>query len=440
MVNRWNTSLWLAGVILVYVVLGIGFVIRTPDWQNPDEPAHYNYVRQVAENGCCPLIEAGDWDSAYLDTLKIEEFHPSLLERIDTIQYEDHQAPLYYLVASALYQVSGGGLFVVRLFSLILGIGIIFFAYQTAREVFPSKPYLAVGVAAFVAWIPQHIAMLSAANNDAMAELWVAIGLWHTVRYLKKPSITLWDAVIMGVLGGLGALTKVNALFICGVFGLAILIRWWREKDRAIPQVIAQIIGFLLPFVVLAGVWWMRNISVYGMPDFLGLARHDEVVVGQLRAVDYIGQIGGLGTYLQNLISTTFRSFWGQLGWMAAPLPTWAYGLIGILLVYFGVGWALRVAQRPALSESSKAVWLILSISLIFTFLQYAYYNSEFVQFQGRYLFVGLVPMGIFIALGVEGWANKFFKRQPFLALVPFLSLVIINGYVIWRILPGLSY
>jgi hypothetical protein len=56
-------------LIVIYGIVAGLFAVRTPPWQAPDEPAHYNYVAQVANNGCCPTIEVGDWNSAYLEQL-----------------------------------------------------------------------------------------------------------------------------------------------------------------------------------------------------------------------------------------------------------------------------------------------------------------------------------------------------------------------------------
>ena len=35
-------------IVLIYLGIGALYVINTPAWQAPDEPAHYNYVRQLA--------------------------------------------------------------------------------------------------------------------------------------------------------------------------------------------------------------------------------------------------------------------------------------------------------------------------------------------------------------------------------------------------------
>ena len=62
-------SRFLAVNVLAYLFIAVLYAVNTPAWQVPDEPAHYNYIRQVAEKGCCPEIRPGDWDNTYLEQL-----------------------------------------------------------------------------------------------------------------------------------------------------------------------------------------------------------------------------------------------------------------------------------------------------------------------------------------------------------------------------------
>ena len=84
--------------------------LRTPDWQSPDEPAHYNYIAQVVAGDLLPVIEQGDWDNEYLETLKAQDFAPELLDNLDTVQYENHQPPLYYWLGAPLFALTKGSL------------------------------------------------------------------------------------------------------------------------------------------------------------------------------------------------------------------------------------------------------------------------------------------------------------------------------------------
>src|SRR5262245_2414668 len=80
----------------LYLALAWLYALNTPPWQVPDEPAHYNYVRALAEHAALPVLQPGDYDQTYLEKIKREKFPPSL--PIDSIRYEAHQPPSYYLL------------------------------------------------------------------------------------------------------------------------------------------------------------------------------------------------------------------------------------------------------------------------------------------------------------------------------------------------------
>lgn len=437
-------------LLLVYLIVGGLFALRTPAWQAPDEPAHFNYVAQVAANGCCPLLEVGDWDSAYLNELKSARFAPELLGNLADIQFEDHQPPLYYLLSSLVFSVSGGSLTALRLFSLVIGAGVVLCAYAVGKALLPAQPQIALGAAAFVAFIPQHMATLASVNNDSLAELVVAVTLWLTILYLKTERVKAWQ---LGVVVGIGLLTKVNTIFLVGLVPLAILLKWWTGRYRAQVsplKLLRELLMFALPVLVLGGVWWARNVSVYGFPDVFGLGRHDLVVTDQARTAERIAEIG-LGNYLSESVAITFNSFWGQFGWMAFPLQDWMYAAILLLLVVAALGWVVGMrhplpAQQAAMEPdraAQRAAWLILGVTMLAAFAQYVYYNLEFLQLQGRYLYPALIPLGIVVALGFDGWRRAIFgdgaglRRYAGVALIALL--VPLNLYLVWRVIPGLA-
>jgi 4-amino-4-deoxy-L-arabinose transferase-like glycosyltransferase len=496
-------------VLGIYLVLGLIYAARTPAWQSPDEPAHVQVIRQLQSNGCCPVIAVGDWDQALLSQLTSARFAPDLLDALPTIQYEDHQPPLYYLLALPVYTASADALLAVRLLSLLIGMGVVTAAYAAARALFPARGWLAVSAAAFTALIPQHLAMLAAANNDALAELAVALGLLLVIYYLRgagerwfalawggvalvlavvlvlaalpaggaAPLIVgaaalaagvtawilwrwhgdtppVWIGVALGTAAGLAFLTKMNAAFIAGVIALAVALRWWAVPALAPRQKVTGFLrdGLLAAGVALAlgGLWWARNVSVYGFPDLFGLRAHDAVVVGQLRTADWFAQLGP-AEGMRHLLQTTFNSAWGQFGWMALPLPDWAYALIWFFLGVIATGWIIRLTRRePPPLEEAPARWrrlagVSLGAAAALVLLQFAYYNSVFYQAQGRYLFPALLPVALAAAMGLEGWSRLARPGRPrtlvrwagpLLILTGFVPL---NIFVLWRMLPLLA-
>lgn len=180
-------------ILVAYFIVGGLFAIKTPAWQAPDEPAHYNYIFQVAHNGCCPTIQPGDWDSAYLDQLKAARFAPDLLANIQSISVRRSSTTTLLFTGSAGFTLTDGSLIALRLFSLVMGAGIVLCAYGLVRVFLPECPQVALGTAALVAFLPQHLAGLASVSNDALSNLLIAATLLGTVLYLKgEPSIKKW--------------------------------------------------------------------------------------------------------------------------------------------------------------------------------------------------------------------------------------------------------
>lgn len=424
-------------ILVVYVVLGVLFATRTPAWQAPDEPAHYNYIAQVAAGDPMPDIVAGDWDSAYLDELKSTGFDPALLGDFDTIQYEDHQPPLYYWLLTPVYLLADGDLIALRVASMLMGVLVIVLAYAITRLTVPDVPAVALGAAALVAFTPQHLAILASVNNDALAQIVVAATLYACIRLLRVGDVS---PLGLGLLVGIGFMTKTTTYFMAGIAILALLIHWKREPDESLPRV-------LIPFFGVAGllalVWWGRNIINYGFPDFLGLRAHDAVVVGQPRTQTLLADVG-VQQYLEQAISTTFNSFWGQFGWMAAPMfnlftpsDNVVYPAIVALIVLAVVGLILRSARR--LHDGGQGrIWALHVMVIVLAVLMFLYYNTQFQQFQGRYMFGALISLAVVLSLGVHSLLRMINARAAnWLTPAIFGGFALLDAYLIWRVIPG---
>ncbi len=421
----------LGAILALYLALASLYALRTPAWQAPDEPAHYNYVRQIAETERLPVLEMGDWQQAYQEELKASGFQPSKLGRLGTIQYEDHQPPLYYLLQTPVYALTDGDLRAMRLFSALLGLGVVWGAWAVTRRVFPRRPALALTAAGFVAFLPQHLAVLGSVNNDALAELLTAFTLLAAVAYVRGERVS---PLALGGLVGLAFLTKSTVYFLAGVAGVAVLWRghaerWtWGRTLRALALLAA-------PALALGALWWGRNLAVYGGVDVLGLQRHDAITVGQLRTADYIRDTLGGSTraYAENLLVTTFHSFWGQFGWMALPMPAAVYRVLWAATLIVGAG-ALGAAWHAhwprTLTAAQRGTALLFAATLGAALAQFLYYNVEFVQFQGRYLYPALIPLAVVWALGWCGLAIPLERARPVWGLL--LPLGVVAGQAVF--------
>ena len=435
-------------LLLAYLALGAAFAVRTPVWQAPDEPAHYNYVHQLAD-GHWPVIEPGDWDQAWLSEVVGSEFDP--VYPVAGITYEDWQPPLYYLAQWPVYRLSGGSLVAMRLLSVLFGAGVVALAWVAGRAVFDGDAPRALAVAAFVAFLPQHLAILGSVNNDSLAELIIAAIL--ALLVLPWPDRPPRGRLLaLGLLLGAGFLTKATAYLMAPVIGVFLLARYWPVKpDRSarpdrLPQPVRSLVRALLlvfvPALLLGLLWWGRNVSVYGGLDVMAKGAHDAVVVGQPRTAEWIAQYG-LGGTIGRFLRTTFTSFWGQFGWMAAPLPGWMVGPLLVGTVAAVVGLAVVSGQWSVAGRRKRLQTLVLGLTFLLTLALLVFYNLTFVQHQGRYLFPALIPIAVGFTAGLGYWLRPLERRWSWAAwLLPLGFAAVLGGmamYALWRVLPGLA-
>ena len=512
--DRWTYPL-LCVLLVVYLLVGGVYVMLTPPWQVPDEPAHVNYARFVARTGRLPVLQMGDYDAAYLEALKANRFPPTM--SVTSVRYEAHQPPLYYLLAAVGLRLFAPGalvpeppyedmvraMYVMRWFSLILSVATLGVVFLFMRNVFPRHPSWALAAVAAVGFLPQHVAMMAGANNDALAELGLVLWLWLLARRLL--GYTSPGGVGLGLVLGAMLLTKTTVYLPAALS----LVAWTLIRGLPLPErtpwkdVLRQVGGIVVVALLVALPFYARNVRVYGWPDVLGLQRHAEVVVGQMTTKMYIAQYGWQA-YWERAITWTFRSFWGQFGWMGVLMDARVYrGLLYFTAICLGAmgyflwrsfqdrhGRWLRggTPHYRTLSPVQHNILAMLSASALGTLLSYVGYNLSFLQHQGRYLFTALLPLvalvlpglwlflapraalrwgvgcltvavgvglaavldwgpftrwdGLMIA-GLAVWflaASRWPRWRPVWLMLPWVALAPLSFWVMWRfILPALT-
>ncbi|MEX1018008.1 MAG: hypothetical protein WDZ49_00035 [Litorilinea sp.] len=470
----------LALVIIAYLIIGVRFAYFTPDWQAPDEPAHYNYITHIAATGRLPVLASGDYNQEYLSLLVDTQFTHKL--SIAPLRYENYQPPLYYLLATPVFWATGGNLLALRLFGVAIGLFSIVLLYLCLELAFPGKTLIPLGAAAFAALLPMHVAMLASVNNDGLAGmllLGALLVLLHWLRdqfyrtdsgasaddhladapqpsplpaYTPTPGARAWYRrrpllLLLGILLGLGMITKIYAYVVLPIAWLAVFATLWIEPRVGIHAARTQrlqetlraadwrnampalrtTLWIIVPALIIALPMWARNIYLYGGWDFLGLTWHDAVVVGQLRTQDFIETFGWV-EYSERAYSFTFKSFWGVFGWMGVFMDERIYTALLIFsgAIFMGILWAtvrfISGGSDTDMDFFQLSVLCLLGLILVAVSLSYLWYNLKFVQHQGRYFLWGLLPISVIVALG---WREVL---QPLQGLITGMLAAVLAG------------
>jgi len=418
----------LAISLVLELVVGIAYARIVPPFNNPDEPAHWNFIVHVAMTGQLPTLKVGDYPEALVNDLKTSHFPPD--RSIEPIVYESHQPPLYYAIGAAVYKLTvwrsiGTAIFAVKLLSVLFGVSLVATTYAIARELCPEQPAVWVGASSFVALLPMHANMTAAINNDTLGDLLLAVLVLLCMRRMRGE----WSPVLAigaGVVLGLGLLTKVTVYV-----GLPLLVaaeamgqwraaRTTRRRQRRLFALTALIA------LVLAGWWPIRNMFIYGPTDPVGLQRNQLVVTQPLT-----GPITGQSA--ARWMTITFDSFWGQFGWMGIPLDGRIYRLLLVAsaLAVLGAGIALlrrtEAAKPELVLPGLLALWLLLVIG------DDIYYNLTFIQAQGRYLFPAVPAFAILFAGGLLTFVGQRWRWLGALGLAS--SLLVLDVYILKDVL-----
>ena len=424
---------------LAYIVLAIGWTRATPAWDNPDEPAHWNFVRHVAQTGALPILRPGDYPQAQVESLKSARFPPG--SNIDGIQYESHQPPLYYAGAAVVYKLTTWlplkrQVDALRLLSTIFGVLTIVASWRIVRSLLPGEPYLALATASFIAFVPMHVNMSAAVDNDALGDLLLTVAVLGMLLWLQR-GFSVRGAVILGIVIGLAALTKVTTLAAFPLALLAAALRYWRvgRDQRHVHPFVGLLISYAAALAVW-GWWVLRNVLTYGLGDPLAL-KVNKLVVTQL-------QTGALNAAaIQRFAKGTFDSFWAQFGWMGIPVPQ-VYAELKLLTILAGIGLAVALLRAlrldvPGAAVRQKAGEVVLVLAWpVLVILEDLQYNLTFVQTQGRYLFPAIGGIGLFFMLGLSRLAGPRLSPVVLTAasvLLAALCAVLLKTVVIpaWR-------
>jgi 4-amino-4-deoxy-L-arabinose transferase-like glycosyltransferase len=453
-----NRKSQIALILLSFVALGIFYSLATPPLEASDEFDHYPYVQYVQTQGALPVMDPADPDPWRQEGGQPPLYYllmAGLTSWIDTSDLEDVRWLNHHAFIGMPDQVGNKNLIihrpereafpwrgtvlavhVIRLGSVALGAVTVWLVWRVATQLCPQSGWVPLAAAALTAFNPMFLFVSAAVNNDVLAALFGSLSLLLLVKISNiKYQISNWALLtyylILGIVLGLGALTKLSLVAMIPLALLVVAFRFWRwhpeaSLSRRVALFIAHCSLLILPALAISGWWFLRNWRLYGDPT----------------AVNTFMQILGYRAEpltLKDLweeFGTFRRTYWGLFGGVNVPAPEPVYAFYDLLSLVGLVGLALRAWRRR---REGIGVWWIPLLWKAILFAALLRWVMMYYSFQGRLMFPGIAALSTFLALGLGEWLPERWRPMIGWAMGGvLLVLAVVVPFV--SILPAYAY
>lgn len=436
--KRWSFMLRKVVLLLLFWMAVVHFVVVLPPFEGSDEDKHYGYVMHLHETGRFPdprdslqlpsrqasgqaplyyllswfwssLAPDYHWDGFIVLNPYVNPVRPVLYwpDNANVFMYGPDQlasADNPALVQSLMWQ---------RWLSPLLGMLAVSLAYVAARLILSCR--WALFAMLLFAFNPVLIYNFACVTNDGAAILGGTAITCCLMILIQRP-ITTRMLMISGIITGIGALTKANALvFVPIVFGVMLFrIRNW----RAVVKTAALI---FLPILLIAAPWYLWNAVQYGDP--FGIQPH-------LRTFWALPAQRTLGEALLWTLQDSayqIRTLW--YGIASGVVMSSHTVLIAplVLLMFVGVGY-WRTGRD--FYRQYRLVLLMIVAVIGAMLVAYILWLTRFDAVTGRLLLPGYLALVLGLTLGLAyGWRSPSAIRV-FLGTGIVFGAVILSGYI----------
>ncbi len=440
----------LSAILVAFVLLSTIYSLIVPPFEASDELWHYPMVETIADNWSLPVqdpADVGPWrqegsqpplyyilgalSTFWIDTSDMPEvrhLNPHVDNGIATpdgnvnlvVHQPDREAFPWTGTILAIH--------IVRFLSILMATAGVYLTYLIVREILPGRPALTLGATAIHAFTPMVVFIAGSVNNDNLVVPLSSLALLMLLRLLRSQELTLRAAaaryVLLGVVLGLAALTKASSLGLTLLTALVVTIRAFRRGWRSVDEtgttgwhefVIGGLLT-LLPLVIIAGWWYLRNLRLYG--DLTGLNAFIEI----LGKRDVPADLAQLWRERYGFLA----GYWGNFGGLNVPMAPWVYRILNSALVIAGLGpvaWLVRSrvpgvgggGSATTTGESKFGVWIpgfilcvLWGLAVLIPWIQWARVTWSS---QGRLVFAALPVWSMVLALGLGAWLPRRWRH-----------------------------
>jgi len=274
------------------------------------------------------------------------------------------------------------------------------FAYAIALGVFKGDRWLAVGATAITAFNPMFVFISSSVNNDNLVIALCSAATWLLMR-MARQGATSKRVLLLGVLIGLGALSKLYALGMLAVAGVVLL--WLAYRRRSWLDFVRWMAILGATVALISGWWYVRNYLLYG--DWLAL--------GPMRDTAWRrSESPTLSTLLSEFQG--FRiAYWALFGGVNVLVHEWIYTLLDLVSALSALGMLALGALalvRPGRIRALALDWRCVFVALLWygvMIIGFIFWNLTQPAAQGRLMYPAIASISSLGLLGLTWWLPR---------------------------------
>jgi hypothetical protein len=460
---------------LLCVIHGCLFISITPLWEGFDEPFHYAYIQHIAEQRALPVYgksllsnevtasfrlapvsaavnaNLGNKYTSFPDYWQLPEHvrkeRESLLRSIRPdlralpdesdnacMNYEAQHPPLYYLLCAGVYRIFSRCnhptlVFVLRLFSMLIGSITIFIAYSLAQHM--HLPCGDMYPPLMIALLPMFVSTIGRISNDSLGVTLFSAMILLIFRYARSKGAGQY-ALGAGIALGLGLLTK--AYFLTAFPAIAFIFLITGFKRRNLKQALNHLILLMATSILIAGWWYLRNYILYGTISGLFVLSSNQPVsfTESMKHLFLLPWTKALDIIFREQLWTLNSSFFS----LSHLFYRCAYFLGFLSFMGLAKMYILRILKRDAPTPSDRMATpdIMLVFYLFFVLgLAYQLFTSFAITGQittaGWYLYAVVIPSVGLLFYGLNALLWSTAKKYSSSLLISFVLLMNLVGY-----------
>lgn len=426
-------------ILAIFFLVSLIWSLFTPVFEAPDETTAYEYGRYYARTLELPVLTqlplpqgVHHWEPLYFVILgRIAKIIDAPLSDNSRYQYPQNWDRIRTENPTNLYRHEAEefkfgwdklalSLHVMRLVSVFLAVGSVWFIYKIGSEIFSQDSSFPIWAMILFGFNPQFIFFSGILNIVNMVTFLTAIFLWLLVKYLGRRDNEEFSVLILGAIFGITIFSKMTALAMLPAIILAIGWRRFEEKK----SIVKGVLFFSIVFLLFGGWYLIRNQALYG--EFTGAKAH--VIYRFGRIINPFLEEVGLLNFIISYPKTQWTTFWSGFGWITVYLPL-LFPLTMLIVYIHGIYGFVRelIDSKLGLNRIQKRQLIVLGLMPILVWLGITRVIFMVEVFHGKDLFLISGALALVVIIGLTSLLKRAYSRHGIGRLVK-KTLLVITG------------